>query len=208
MSCKFKVGDLVIGNDKANSYTFTKKGWIGRVESIEKFALIWGLNGEYISISNVTNPSEKYVVEADCFDLYDPHEGKILIMVDEKDHDKIIARDLITNKTAEAKRNPKDDWDFNNGAKLALERLTEPEKPKGWTGKVVCIQADHGVFGKFVKGKIYRVENGRIFCEDGWQWFRFNDDDLFMSANEVDSHFSRLFKGNTRFVEYKGGAEE
>lgn len=75
------------------------------------------------------------------------HEGKILIMVDEKDPNKVIARDLITKKTAEAKCNPKDEWDFAKGAKLALERLylekKEEEKPKYWSGKVVCIYTNH-----------------------------------------------------------------
>lgn len=31
MVTKFKVGDIVIGSEKANCYRFTKTGWVGKV---------------------------------------------------------------------------------------------------------------------------------------------------------------------------------
>lgn len=54
---------------------------------------------------------------------------------------------------------PADEFDFNTGAKLAFERLTnpEPEKPKYYTGKVVCV-SPHTSF--YTKGKIYEIKDG------------------------------------------------
>lgn len=197
----FVVGDIVKAKRDGCGY---KKGDVVEVRSYD-------YSPEYINIFNKNRSRMILGCIVRNFELVESvHTGKILIMVDEKDPDKIIARDLITNKTAEAKRNPKDEWDFNKGAKLALERLMEPEKPKGWTGKVVCIQAFQGhdrLLGKFVNGRVYRVENGQIFCEDGLPWIRLPGD-LFMNSDEVDHHFNRLSGGTTRFIEYKGGAEE
>lgn len=32
--CKFKVGDIIVGNKKANKYVITKQGWIGKVTEV------------------------------------------------------------------------------------------------------------------------------------------------------------------------------
>lgn len=32
--CKFKVGDIIVGNKAANKYRFTKEGWIGKVTEV------------------------------------------------------------------------------------------------------------------------------------------------------------------------------
>lgn len=129
------------------------------------------------------------------------HSGKILIMVDEKDHDKIIARDLLTNKTAEAKRNPEDKWDFNKGAKLALEKLTEPEKPKYWTGKVVCVK-NKSSSHFFTVGKVYKVVNGSLLDNDN------DPNDPYISRIENFRDLYIRVIGSHEFIEYKGGAEE
>lgn len=199
MSCKFKIGDLVIGNDLANKlYEVTKKGWIGRVEIIENFEFPEGWPREYLYVTSMNDPSKHYTVRASAFDLYEPHDGKILIMVDEKDPNKIIARDLITNKTAEAKRNPKDDWDFAKGAKLALERLTEPEKPKGWTGKVVYIGPHDTIL--FKVGKVYNVINGLLHDETPEPWCTYERIKSFEDLKH------RIWSAD--FIEYKGGADD
>lgn len=76
-------------------------------------------------------------------------------------------------KTGVAKCNPADEFDFNTGAKLALERLInpEPEKPKYYTGKVVCIDSKTS---SFTKGKTYVVTNGNLNSNDGvYEYHRF-----------------------------------
>lgn len=98
---------------------------------------------------------------------------KILIMRDKKDPMRIIARDLGTNKTAEARCNPQDEFKFETGARLALDRLfgtetTEKKDPPakfkvgdvvigndkayaygitkpGWIGYVVSVGPSKGI---------------------------------------------------------------
>lgn len=166
----------------------------------------------------IVNPL--FVIPEVYVKLVEHHKGKVLIMVDEKDNNKIIARDLVTGKKAEAKRNPNDEWDFEKGAKLAFERLypekkivfrSEPiqsvkqgekvnidiSKKKPWTGKVICIASDYFIF--FEKGRVYPVIDGVLYCELG----RWNDiGGLFESAKDVND---RIFPCAT-FVEYKGEA--
>lgn len=56
---KFKVGDRVIGNDRADHYGITTKGWIGRVRDVR---------GEFLDVEGDDNTV--FTVRADCFDLY------------------------------------------------------------------------------------------------------------------------------------------
>ena len=71
----------------------------------------------------------------------------------------VIAKDKVTGKKAEAKCHPDDEFDFIAGAKLALERLSQPEKekPKYFNGKVVCVERKNDFFTKW---KIYEFKDG------------------------------------------------
>lgn len=134
------------------------------------------------------------------------HEGKILIMVDENDENKVIATNLTTGIKAEAKCNPTDDWDFLKGAALAFDRLRK--KTKLWNGRVVCV-ADENAGPFFVKGKVYTVKNGVIYDERsnyGYHFLVKSVDDL----NKKMREFSGRCTANAwaQFIEYKGGAEE
>ena len=134
------------------------------------------------------------------------HEGKILIMVDEHDENKVIATDLTTGIKAEAKCNPTDDWDFRKGAALAFDRLLE--KTKLWNGRVVCVEDEKaGLF--FVKGKVYTVKNGVIYDEHsnyGNAFLVKSVDDLNQKMREFGDR--RPMLAWAQFIEYKGGAEE
>lgn len=134
------------------------------------------------------------------------HEGKILIMVDENDENKVIATDLTTGVKAEAKRNPTDDWDFRKGAALAFDRLLEKTKP--WNGRVVCVE-DKNAGPFFVKGKVYTVKNGVIYDEYsnyGHYFLVKSVDDLNQKMREFGNRSSSC--AWAQFIEYKGGAEE
>ena len=65
MAYKFQVGDVIVGNDLANShYCFTQKGWIGQVTSVDRdyfAAKTLYKNGKYGTVF----PGLDY----DCFDL-------------------------------------------------------------------------------------------------------------------------------------------
>lgn len=56
---KFQIGDKVIGNQEANKYGITRKGWTGTVI---------GVSGETISVES-TDCFSRFMVDSDCFDL-------------------------------------------------------------------------------------------------------------------------------------------
>ena len=67
-------------------------------------------------------------------------------------------------KEAKAVCSKDDTFNFDVGAKLAMERLLE-DKPKLYNGKVVCIEAFEHNRG-FTKGKIYRFAEGFMLDDD------------------------------------------
>lgn len=203
-----KVGDTVkaigsgCGYKKGNLYTVAR--FIGPFPFLERF----------IDVIDQQTGKLSFGCCASNFEKVEPkkHEGKILIMVDEQDNNKIVARDLITGKKAEARCNPKDEWDFSKGAKLAFERLTEPEKlkeEKGWTGKVVCTSNNIGdQFGwindSFYPGKVYEVKEGYIIGEEGEPYTGISP-----IINPKDLDWGKTMKNGRcphrcSFIEYKG----
>ena len=71
---EFKLGDIIIGNSKANRYfTTTKEGWIGIVVKInddETMAAIGYRHDDSASARCYDG------LPFDCFDLYDDHKAK------------------------------------------------------------------------------------------------------------------------------------
>ena len=67
-------------------------------------------------------------------------------------------------KEAKAVCSKDDEFNFDVGAKLAMERLLE-DKPKLYNGKVVCIEVSDHSRG-FTKGKIYRFAEGFMLDDD------------------------------------------
>ena len=68
-------------------------------------------------------------------------------------------------KEAKAACSKDDAFNFDVGAKLAMERLMAEDKPKLYNGKVVCIEvSDHN--RGFTKGKIYRFAEGFMLDDD------------------------------------------
>ena len=72
--------------------------------------------------------------------------------------------------SAKAVCSPDDEFDFNIGASIALERLTGqietiPEEEQYFTGKAVCVSNE--CFGRyFTVGKIYNIVNGEFSTDD------------------------------------------
>lgn len=168
--------------------------------------LYWkiGPNGEYSKIGRIKELTIDFDIPKEDKDM--KHEGKILIMVDENDENKVIATDLTTGVKAEAKCNPTDDWDFQKGAVLAFDRLLE--KTKLWNGRVVCVE-DKNAGPFFVKGKVYTVKNGVIYDEHS----NYGNDFRVKSVDDLNRKM-REFGGRittyawAQFIEYKGGADE
>lgn len=97
----------------------------------------------------------------------------------------VITSDGVTTKAtrrignanqavAIAKCNPGDTFDFDEGARIAFERLCGrdpfPEKPErptipeAYNGRMICVEAP---YSWWTVGKIYEVVDGRITADDG-----------------------------------------
>ena len=69
-----------------------------------------------------------------------------------------------------AKCSPDDQFDLYTGCELALRRAlgaerNEPEKPKYYNGKMVCVE--NGGYSWWTVGKIYEYKDGVVTADDG-----------------------------------------
>lgn len=131
-----------------------------------------GYRGKVVTIAAVLHDS--YKVEEDCETRYWTDKmfepactEKIIITTDgvTTTARKYDGKNLI--KEAKAVCSKDDTFNFDVGAKLAMERLLE-DKPKLYNGKVVCIEASCYGTGRtgFTKGKIYRFAEGFMLDDD------------------------------------------
>lgn len=165
MKAKFKVGDKVIAKKNA-PYVVTTNGWKGVVIATREKPNGYIFNdGLDIRVRN-REGAANYYVNSRYFDLKCANQ-KIVITLDGKttlarlyDGDKVV-------KTAEAKCNPSDEFNFETGAKLAFERLFE-EKPKFKAGDRVKIIGNTGVYHYYEIGDVVKIErverNGTLYC--------------------------------------------
>ncbi len=169
-TCKFKVGDKVIGNHP-DMYGITKKGWIGEVLSIQPGCI--KVRG--VGIGGVTT---KFWVDPYYFDLYAPAEEKIVITHDGKITTATKYCADGNKVTATARCAPEDDFNFRVGAELAFERLMEKiDLPKYYNGKVVCVANEFPPsepVSKFTVGKVYNVVDGVIISDTDYMSKRYN----------------------------------
>lgn len=126
MENKFKVGDIVVGNKKASStYGATKEGVKLKVKQV-------GKNGSFVGIVTY-DPNNRWVgyefgvgceLKPECFDLVT--EGDKIVITTEgvtTTAKMYCGKEVI--KKAEAKCAPGDKFDFEFGARLAMDRLIE-----------------------------------------------------------------------------------
>lgn len=112
---KFKVGDMVIGNEYADgTYGITKSGWKGQVVNVNA-------SGTFDARGiGFTNTATFHCLLPECFDLV---ETKVVITYVEN---MTIAKYYENGncvKTGVAKCSPEDTFDFGIGAKIAFNRL-------------------------------------------------------------------------------------
>lgn len=158
---KFKVGDKVriLDGSKIKGYT---GGWFSHLaRRVGEIATIKCLGPASFSRNAYHLEEFPYNWDERGLELVKPE--KIIIY---RNGAEVVAKNTATGKTGVAKCNPADEFDFNIGAKLAFERLInpEPEKPKYYTGKVVCVSAFSDFF---TKGKVYEIKDGVGKCDDG-----------------------------------------
>lgn len=115
-NCKFKVGDKIIGN--SNRYIFTCKGWKGIVTHV--YPNYFNALGD----GNEDHNGQFTGLNYECFDLRETAD-KIVITHDGKTTTATKYFGDGSKVTATAKCAPEDEFNFEVGAKLALERLDE-----------------------------------------------------------------------------------
>jgi hypothetical protein len=243
-TCKFNVGDKVIGNHPTR-YGMTKLGWKGVVVKVDKDGYItvkgegnptWnqefdGLEPKYFDLvtpkykvgdrviveeSNVDEifgshcgkhgkivsiwegKSHPYNVAIDndatlwckvkCLESDNEAVEKIVITHDGKTTTATLYREDGSKETATARCAPEDTFDFNVGAKIAMERLTEKLTPKwkfetGDKAKIVKNTSCHG----FAIGTIVELKRDE---DDGW--YRVSDNTphgyLFVHDEELEAY--------------------
>ena len=75
-----------------------------------------------------TSMDDIWCAPVDVLKLATEMSARIIIFSDPKDGRKIVAKNELTGKVGVARCNPEDEFDWETGAKLALERLFEAEK--------------------------------------------------------------------------------
>ena len=121
---KFKKGDKVRILDGSNIRNYAG-GWVSDMnEHVGRVATIESVDANYL------NGRVGYDVQ-ECIFTFD--ERGLTLVTDEtiiiyRKDNKVIALDKSTGKTATARCNPADTFDFMIGAKLAFDRLTDAEK--------------------------------------------------------------------------------
>lgn len=193
MKAKFKVGDKVRILDGSKiegymgGYTDSMKKFVGKICTIKEVKIEKDRAGYYMK-------EVGYIWDERGLA---PVNEKIVIY---RDDNKVIAKNLATGETAEAKCNPQDAFDFTTGARLAFDRLTGTEKQyipvvkqeKYEVGDKVlivskwvkgCRQNENGKMDKWL-GKVMTIraikdfeksykmeEDEREHNGEGWFWF-------------------------------------
>lgn len=174
---KFKVGDTVkvVGtNGIANIFPI---GTVGKVVAAEPpISLVESLHPIFCNEKTI-----QYVSDCDL-ELISNSKARsnksLWKVVISSTGDETTARFYEDGKcpmTATVRRYYKDKYDALIASTEAVKKLfgkqekpteqTEPEKPKGYTGKAMCFTDLH--FQPFTKGKIYDFVDGNVVDDDG-----------------------------------------
>lgn len=162
--CKFKVGDVVIGN--SYNYPLTGKGWVGKVTKVYD-------NGKFDARGKdrLTDLDFRFLnLDPKDFNLYIKDQPtKIVITTDGKTTTAKMYRDKQLVEVQTTKCHPDDRFDFKVGARVAFDRLVgeKKEEPKYYNGKVVCVKTR--VPCGLRNGKIYTFIDGTATNEWGGQ---------------------------------------
>ena len=183
---KYKVGDKVriVSKWREGCYPHPQGGmdkWLGKVMTIKE------VSNRFYKMEE--DGGHWFWWELSIEGLAETVNKKIVITTDGEE---TLARLYDGNKvvkTATAKCSPADTFDFKNGAELAFNRLFEkekkPEKQKYYNGKVVCVEKryKHSIpIPYFTVGKVYKVKDGIITGDNGWESFKYSNLEILCLA--------------------------
>lgn len=165
---KFKVGDKVIGNKSASEkYGITRYGWVGIVVCNNPADCSCGDDIRVRAVNDVDGT--KFSVNSMYFDLareaksYNSH--KIVITTDGKTTTAVLYDGKKRVKDAKAICSDEDTFDFMTGAKLALDRLSKPEKKpekKGLNAILYIVDNGGSISQIFRNGAVLMIKDGLI----------------------------------------------
>lgn len=150
----FKVGDKIVAKKNA-PYTITTDGWRGTVTKISHLGEIW-VAGNGIAGYSGTPVDPKYF-------YLDTSNQKIIITTDGKTTTAKKYDGKTVVKTAVAKCSPDDKFDFDTGAKIAVDRLFDIIEEKALLNTKICIVNGDDTFKT---GHIYEIIDGKIENSD------------------------------------------
>ena len=160
---KFKVGDIVIGNDK-NPYSVTAKG--------VKCEVVKVCDKHYIRV-RVLDHLEDFLVLSVYFDFVQSDEITIT-----RYGNKVVAK--YGKKVSIAKCSPEDEFNFETGAKLAFERLFEkPTFTKDDLKTGMFVYQSDGEWGVVINDNI-------IYEKFGYDIISHLDDNLSYHGYSID----------------------
>lgn len=204
---EFKVGDKVkIRSDLKLNFPYG--GW----HFIDSFA---HLRGKTVTIrgTRVYGTDAYFINESSGFfteEMFEPVRDTVSIpkptwrIIIEGDENTSRAKYVVGKnvvKEASANRYHKDKHDPAMAARALIGKMfpeeKEPEKPKYFTGRVVCVECPKEI--ELTVGKVYEVKDGAmrsdgfLFCESGW---------VLRGIESVENLNSRFKKG-VKFIEFK-----
>lgn len=172
---KFKVGDRVRLTDNAASLPV--KGKTGTIIP-DKPGTICPEYGRYVQFDEPTSDGRTFVwAYLEKLELINPQKHPVIVVTsDGKTTTATMREGKKVLKTAMATCSDKDTFSFDEGARVAFERLQgrEPiqkqeKRPDLYSGKVVCI-GKTGVNVPYTVGKVYRCDNGQRFTADDYDF--------------------------------------
>lgn len=197
---KFKVGDIVVGNAEASErYNITVEGWRGVVTKI--------IDRRVFEAQDERGTGPKFSLLFDYFDLV-REKHKIIVTTDGETTTARLFSGKELVKSAEAKCSPRDEFVFETGAAIALDRLlgrekkAEPEAPRFTKADLKT-----GLFGRMNDGRWFVVLNERLLygvavdesCRGGYDNIeRLSADLSFNSGARIDLVVEALSFYNAR----------
>ena len=150
--------------------------WFGGMLPLDSFATGRGLDGHQIECGFGAKRNKKLThTTAGCH----KNEGWKIVPFSEFEREETIGvikrnGNTITVHMGDlhgtAKCSPDDQFDLYTGCELALRKALgsekkEPEKPKYYNGKMVCVE--NGGYSWWTVGKIYEYKDGIVTADDG-----------------------------------------
>lgn len=156
---KFKVGDKVrVKKYKERPYYWNDKGKMDHL--MGKIVTINSIMSRYLlCVFDEKYNRDWFFKERD----FEPVNETIVIY--RKDQS-VIALDKTAGKTAEARCNPADTFDFMTGAKLAFERLTSTRELLNTKIRITNVPFTP-IACRLTVGKIYEVKDGKFTNDQG-----------------------------------------